>query len=44
MHNQSTAVIVIFLAKFNVDKTLMKLLYSAYVESIITFLIICWFW
>ena len=31
------------LAKFNVDKTLMKLFYSAYIESVISFSIICWY-
>ncbi len=31
------------LAKFQVDKTLMKMFYSAYIESLICFSIICWF-
>ena len=31
------------LAKFSIDKTLMKLFYSAYIESVISFSIICWY-
>ena len=31
------------LARFNVDKSLMKLFYSAYIHSIITFSCICWY-
>ena len=31
------------LAKFNVDKTLMTLLYRCFVESVVTFSIICWY-
>ena len=31
------------LSKFSVDKTLMKLFYSAYIESVISFSIICWY-
>ena len=31
------------LAKFSIDKTLMKLFYSAYIETVISFSIICWY-
>ena len=31
------------LAKFQVDKTLMKLFYSAFIESVISFPIVCWY-
>ena len=31
------------LAKFNIDKNLMKMFYSAYIHSAITFSIVCWF-
>ena len=31
------------LANFQVDKSLMKLFYSAFIESIISFSIICWY-
>lgn len=31
------------LARFNVDKSLMKLFYSAYIHSVITFSCICWY-
>ena len=31
------------LAKFSIDKTLMKLFYCAYIETVISFSIICWY-
>ena len=31
------------LAKFNVDKTLMTLFYRSFVESVVTFSLICWY-
>ena len=31
------------LAKFNVDKTMMTLFYKAYIESVLSFSICCWF-
>ena len=31
------------LAKFNVEKTLMTLFYRSFVESVVTFSLICWY-
>ncbi len=31
------------LAKFNVDKTLLTLFYRSFVESVVTFSLICWY-
>ena len=31
------------LAQFQVDRTLMKLFYSAFIESVISFSVICWY-